>query len=130
MKRAVLEHSEKSRRLNIVTSVCAEGCVVSVSGRIDSAGSIQLRRGLGAVLGGAPRVVLLDLRKLQHIASAGIATLVEFRQELAERGGTLRFVGANFRIRALFEVLSPHQPFGFFPDEASAIRGEPRAGNP
>ena len=125
MKRAALEKAEEKRRLRIVTRMRTEGCVVSVSGRIDSAGSIRLRRRLGAVLGGEPRLVLLDLRGLDHIASAGIATLVEFRQNLAERGGTMRFVGANSQIRALFEVLSPHQRFRFFPDEASAIRAAP-----
>ena len=67
-------------------------CVVSIRGEVDLGSAARLKAELGALLAeGAPRDVVLELSRLAHLDSTGLAVLIGFRRRLAaeRRPGSL-----------------------------------------
>ncbi|CAN5769360.1 STAS domain-containing protein [soil metagenome] len=87
--------------------------VVSVQVDLDMLGAPHLAEAIRRVLSGAPSALIVDLTKVEFLASAGIAALVE-AQELA--GATTRFAvvaegpatSRPLRLLGLGEILTLH----------------------
>jgi anti-anti-sigma factor len=57
------------------------------------------------------RKVTLDMSKLEHFSSLGLATLFSFRKQLHERGGTLGLCGLNPSVAEVIRNLNLHSLF-------------------
>ena len=68
---------------------------------------------------GQPRIVL-DLRKIPLIDSAGLELLIELQDECIRRGGRMQLCGANPLCRDILRITNVSQHFEQFDDAVSA----------
>ena len=100
-------------------------CVVSIRGEVDLGSAARLKAELGALLAeGAPRDVVLELSRLAHLDSTGLAVLIGFRRRLAAER---RLVVANpspmvTRILTLTGLLSTFDTFDTVSDAVGYLR--------
>jgi anti-sigma B factor antagonist len=66
--------------------------------------------------------VLLNLRGVEYIDSAGIGELVRTHTTLQRQGGQLKMVNLHQKVQDLLKATSLHKVFDVQKDEASAIQ--------
>lgn len=64
--------------------------------------------------------VIVDLRRLRIIDSAGLNLLCDVQEQVQRRGGTIRFAAANPLIRDVFRVTGLDEEFALYPDLITA----------
>jgi anti-anti-sigma factor len=64
--------------------------------------------------------VVVDLRRLRIIDSAGLNLLCEVQEHVQRRGGTIRFAAPNPLIRDVFRVTGLDEEFSLYPDVITA----------
>jgi anti-sigma B factor antagonist len=67
------------------------------------------------------RRIVLDLRGLNHLDSAGVGELVFCKKRTAESGGDIRLLRPNGKVRGMLEMLSLGRIFEMFDDESAAL---------
>ncbi len=80
----------------------------------------------------APSRVVISLRKLEYIDSAGLAALIGAWKQAKERGGEMVVAEVNPSLKALFEVSSLNKFFKIFPTAEAArayLRSEEKLGS-
>lgn len=77
-----------------------EGDTVHLRGRLD-ASQVEAAN---AVLGELTRNVVLDMKELEYISSAGIGVLIATLKRLRDAGGNLKIRNAPPRILNLFQL--------------------------
>ena len=115
------DEGAREPRLRITQRARGGVCVLALAGRLDGESSPALRESLRALSDGRTGAVLLDLGALEHIGTAGVATLVEAQRRFAAFGGTLGLFRARRPVKGLFEIFHLDRAFRFFPDEESAL---------
>ena len=96
---------------------------------IDAVGRITLGDGanaLGASIAQAavkknPKV-LLNMREVVYMDSSGVGELVQAFTTVANRGGNLKLVAVNDKVRNLLKMTNLHTLFEVFDDEVTAVR--------
>lgn len=78
--------------------------IIEVDGEIDVNTSIKLRKAFQEALAKETKKVLIDLNAVGFIDSSGIATLVEFMQNLNERNGQMFLVGISEKVIGIIEI--------------------------
>jgi anti-anti-sigma factor len=68
--------------LEIVTVLKGQAAEITLTGELDAAGAPRFRQELEGVAAARPRRLVLFLRGLAYIASAGIRTLIFARQQM------------------------------------------------
>jgi anti-anti-sigma factor len=107
-----------------------EGCVVEVSGDIDSAASDTLAAALesAAGVGETNPLVIVDLSGANFLDSRSIGILADWQARMRATGGRLALAGARPEVVRLFEMIGLEQTFEFYADTATARAGSgPRA---
>lgn len=66
--------------------------------------------------------VLLDLAGVSYIDSTGIGNLVSSFTEVTNRGGQLKLLRLQKRVRDLLQITKLYTVFEVFEDEAAAVR--------
>ena len=96
--------------------------VVDVWGGITlGANSTMLREVVSSLLENGRKHVLLNLRGVQYIDSAGLGELVRTHAALQKRGGQLKIVNRNPKVQNLFKATMLHKVFDVHQYEATAI---------
>jgi anti-anti-sigma factor len=101
--------------------------VLQVRGRVDSTTAPRLGERLQAVVGGAGRVVL-DLRDVDYVSSAGFRVLLLAGKRADQEGGRLVLVGVSGKVRQLFDLggfLDLFLILGSRDEAVAAARGDP-----
>jgi anti-anti-sigma factor len=70
---------------------------------------------------GGRRNVVLDLRKVPLVDSAGLEALLDSLDEFRARGGSLKLLAPNPLVREILTVTGVEQFFEVFGDEVSAV---------
>jgi len=83
--------------------------------------STMLREIVSNLLEKGSKHVLLNLRGVQYIDSAGLGELVRTYTTLQRRGGQLKFVNRNPKVQNLFKATRLHKVFDVHEHEATAI---------
>jgi anti-sigma B factor antagonist len=97
--------------------------VVDVQGRITvGEGNIMLRDVVTSLLEKGNKRILLNLRGLAYIDSAGIGELVRTHTTLQKQGGQLKMANLNEKVQELLKATSLHKVFDVHEDEASAVQ--------
>ena len=78
-------------------------CTLSLSGRLDTLTSPQLEEKLNEVFGKEYREVVIDLRELEYISSAGLRVLLYGQKNMPEKG-KLIIRNAGDQIMEVFEL--------------------------
>jgi anti-sigma B factor antagonist len=97
--------------------------VLDVQGRITvGEGNIMLREVVTNLLEKGNKRILLNLRKVGYIDSAGLGELVRTHISLQRQGGNLKMVNLDQKVQDLLKATSLHRVFDVYQDEASAIQ--------
>ncbi|HEY5793277.1 MAG TPA: STAS domain-containing protein [Chthoniobacterales bacterium] len=79
--------------------------ILEISGRIEPGNGKQLSEALDALIQpGKPLKVLIDLEKLDYIASAGFRELFLFGKKLSREGGALAISSLRGEVKRVFEL--------------------------
>jgi anti-sigma B factor antagonist len=97
--------------------------VVDLAGRITlGEGSSTLRDSLKELVGKGEKKILLNLGDVTYIDSSGIGELVSGFTTVTNKGGSLKLLGLNKRVKDLLQVTKLYTVFEAFEDEAEAVR--------
>ena len=89
--------------LNITTSSEDNAVVIFLDGRLDVNAAVEADRTFTEVLSQTDSVVL-DLQKLEYVASAGLRAIKKLRFNLKQKGGSLLVRNANAEVMNIFEM--------------------------
>jgi len=78
--------------------------VVELKGRVDSTTAPALGASLNATLGTAAARLVVDLRHVDYISSAGFRVLLIAAKRAEETGARLALCGLSGKVRQLFEL--------------------------
>ena len=103
--------------------------ILEIEGEIDLAASPDLREILRELSEKKPAALALDFGQVPYIDSSGLATLVEYVRIAREYSGKLAIVGANDRVRTVFELVRLHELLPMHPtlEEARAAWQMPQS---
>lgn len=87
-----LRDSKNFADLTLTVWDCGPATVVELSGEFDAYTAFELRRHLALYPSGRLVHVVMDLRKLGFVDSAGIAVIVALSKQATGRNGSLRLV--------------------------------------
>ncbi|MFC4950119.1 STAS domain-containing protein [Pseudonocardia sp. GCM10023141] len=92
--------------LQLTVSVAHDAAVVAAVGEIDMATVPHLREAVSGVLDNdaVPALLVIDLREVSFLASAGLALLVEIANATEVRDAALRIVAITPPVLRAFEV--------------------------
>lgn len=76
---------------------------------------------LHRLLENGERNILLDLSGVSFLDSAGLGELISCKKRTAEKGGDIRLLHPNGKVRDLLEMLSLGRIFRIFDDEPAAL---------
>ncbi len=96
--------------------------VVRLEGSLDTGTAPVVQSHLDGVAEAGPEVVIVDLRDLDFMSSAGLRVLLATAKKLRPRG-VLRLFGLNPTVREVFDVSGFSMIFPVFEDEPAAISG-------
>jgi anti-anti-sigma factor len=71
----------------------------------------------------APRNLVLNLSEVAYLDSPAHGCLFEIYRFVKERGGTVRVVGLQPRVRRMASLVGLTRAFEVYPDEERALRG-------
>jgi anti-anti-sigma factor len=94
---------------------------VAVKGRVDSTTADKLRDHLtGMIQTGAVRLVI-DLRDVTYISSAGFRTLLITARSVEQAKGKLALCGVGGEVKRLFDIASFTELFTILPNRDDAV---------
>ena len=91
--------------MNEVTgTITAEAVVLSLSGRIDSGNASHIQEMIQGLLPKPlDKPVVLDMKELEYISSAGLRVLLS-AQKIMNKQGTMKIIHVSDAINEIFEV--------------------------
>jgi anti-anti-sigma factor len=90
--------------MRIIVGQSGEVTVVEPTGQIDSDSAKTFTRRLTDLVEAGSIRILVDLRQVNYISSAGFRSLLVVGKSLDERGGKLVLCSLSAEIRRLFEI--------------------------
>jgi len=97
--------------------------IVEVHGVITvGAGNMMLRDIVTSLLKEGNKKLLLSLRDVEYIDSAGLGELVKTHTTLERQGGQLKIVNLSQKVQDLFKLTGLHKVFDVHENEANAIQ--------
>ena len=124
--------------MNIAVRVVGEVTIVVPMGEISTGGGglarplslrgdplLDLSETLKTILNEGSRWILLDLEQVRFLDSAGLGELVACYKRAVQKGGDIRLMRPNARVRELFEMTGLLRVFRVFADEAEALASFP-----
>jgi anti-sigma B factor antagonist len=88
-------------KLSIQTETKENAVIVTVSGRIDSETSPTLDAELTSAVGGSANLVL-EMKSVDYISSAGIRAIVKAAQAAEQKGGSVKMASAPEVVMSIF----------------------------
>ena len=95
--------------------------ILEVKGRVDSTTAPALGEKMNEFLATPQRRLVLDLRQLEYISSAGFRVLLITNRATAEKQGKLALCGVTGEVRRLFEIGSFMEQFLICQTQADGI---------
>jgi anti-anti-sigma factor len=95
--------------------------IISIQGAIDPLTITALQEELATADGLGFRIIVLDLEGIRYINSAGLAYLVNLGDSLVKRRGALLLVGAQPKVKVVFELMGVAKFFKLFKTVDSAL---------
>ncbi len=95
--------------------------VVTVSGRVDSATAPDLQTVLQGLLDSEHKQLVLDLKDVDYMSSAGLRVLVSMQKAAKKNGGALHLAQLSVRVKEVFELAGLTPVFDIYPDVVEAV---------
>ena len=80
--------------------------IVSPVGFLNSQTSEKLEEQMAAILDYAPTLVVMDLKGLEYLSSAGIRVILKTRDRLSKSKGKLVFMNLQPQIKKVFDIIN------------------------
>lgn len=90
--------------MNVREEKLGDVIVLEAEGRMDSTTAPALGETLTATLGAGPKGLVLDLRLLEYISSAGFRILLMAAKRAEELGSRFVLCGISGKVRQLFDL--------------------------
>ena len=100
--------------------------IASVEGRIDSSNASDFHDALLAGIGGDYSFVVLDLKRVEFLSSAGLRVILHLAKQCRERSGKLGVCSLSAKIQHLFAVSGLHNVIPIFATRIEALRSYAR----
>ncbi len=100
--------------LSINTSVDSGASIVTVSGRVDSETAPQLDDALAQLAAGGKNKIVLDLKGVDYISSAGLRAIVKAGQAAQKSGGELRLAAVSSAVETVLRTVGMLQMFKLY----------------
>jgi anti-sigma B factor antagonist len=97
--------------------------IVDLSGKITLGDGSGLVRGtIKDLLGAGQRNILLNLKDVTYMDSAGLGEIVGSYATVANQGGAVKLLNTQGKVKDLLQVTKLYTVFEAFSDEATALR--------
>jgi anti-anti-sigma factor len=100
--------------LSIATDVQGAASVVTVRGRVDSDTAPQLDKALMQIAADGKNKIVLDLKGVDYISSAGLRAIVKAGQEAQKTGGELRLSSVSSAVETVLRTVGMLQMFKLY----------------
>lgn len=107
-------------KLLIKTDLTGMVPVVSIKGRVDSDSAPQLDSALADVLGEGKNKIVLDLREVDYMSSAGLRSIVKNAQAAQKSGGELRLASVSDAVEVVLRTVGMLQMFKLYTTSGEA----------
>src|SRR5512135_526903 len=81
-----------------------DALVISLKGRLDAVTTPMLEKDLTELMAGGERLVVLNLKDLDYISSAGLRTILAATKRLKEKQGRLHLASLKSVVREVFDI--------------------------
>jgi|SRR5437762_1769429 len=96
--------------------------VIDLKGKITlGGGDLDLRNVVQGLLDGGKTKIVLNMKEVEYIDSAGIGELVACKKRAAAKGGDVRLMMPSASVYKVISMVSLHLIFQIFDSEAKAI---------
>jgi anti-sigma B factor antagonist len=96
--------------------------IVDLGGRVTvGEGAALLRKTIDEVVAAKHKQVVLNLKDLSYVDSAGLGEMVKALTSVRDSGGELKLMNPQPRITHLLEITKLSTLFSIFPDENAAL---------
>ena len=106
--------------LSLVTDVRGAASVVTVSGRVDSETAPQLDGALAQLAAGGQNKIVLDLKGVDYMSSAGLRSIVKAAQAAQKSGGELRLAAVSDSVEVVLRTVGMLQMFKLYTTSGEA----------
>ncbi len=96
--------------------------ILKIDGELDFENTVWLRGELHDLLKQDRNQIVLDLSGVEIISSYTVGVFVAFSRDLRDRGGDLKFLKLQRRVRQTFEATRINQILEVYEDPAEAIK--------
>lgn len=103
--------------------------IVDLQGKVVGEESLQLKRSLEALVensGEGPVFVVVNLKGVPFLDSAGLGAIVFARECLSQRGGELGLLAPTPHVRRLLTVARLNETIPIYDDEETAVAAIPK----
>ena len=109
--------------MNITQRQVGDVTILDVSGKITiGVGDVQVRDAVHMALGSGARNLVLNLRNVTTIDSAGVGELVSAYTTVTNRGGKLKLLNLPSKVNDILQITQLITVFEVFDSEDEAIR--------
>ena len=91
-----------------------EGTVLTISGRMDAVTAPEIEKGLSALVDGGEKRLIIDLKDLEYISSAGLRSLLVLAKRLKREEGNMVFTNLQGHVMEVFKISGFYSLFTVF----------------
>lgn len=88
--------------MQIKTDVSNNKLVITLSGRLDTITSPQLEEEIRHISLDEIEIIILDIKELEYISSAGLRLILKIHKKMSAKGGVLKLINVNEMISEVF----------------------------
>lgn len=107
--------------MNVTTREENGIAIVEIDGKLDTATSPAAQENLTAMISEGKKKILINLAKLDYIASSGLRVLLTLAKDLEQGGGALRICNLNKVVQEIFDISGFSSILKVFPSESEAL---------
>lgn len=97
--------------------------IVSIGGSLDAQTAPALNNKFEDEIKKGPDIFVLNMSKIDYIASAGLGILISLNENLTSKKKELRLCEVTPKVKKIFKALGFDALFTFYDSEASAVKG-------
>ena len=107
--------------MKLVEEVTDDVTIVEAYGRLDSTTAEEFGDRLTSLVQGGCRALVVDLKNIAYISSAGFRALLIANRATAEKEGQLALCGVIGEVKRLFDIGNFNEEFLIYPTQAEGI---------
>ena len=90
--------------MQIKTEINNSKLFISLSGRLDTITSPQLEEEINSISLDKIEIIILDVKELEYISSAGLRPVLKVHKKMTAQGGQLKLINVNDMIMDIFDM--------------------------